>query len=178
MPPLFVTWVSFPAAQCENNHSQHETRHAGRRGDYLQTGLYWKREGVRVSKTHTANSILPALKTCSSHKHRQHMLRDNTAIYIAITKRVTTFCLDREPKHPGIMFTSIQKNMLPRWQAVITYCGMWFGLSNTRQVSGQRPGVKDIFGGSAVIMVRLWHAARKWRVERSWNKPALACCTL
>ena len=64
MPPLFVTWVSFPAAQCENNHSQHKTRHAGRRSDYLQTGLYWKREGVRVTKTHTANSILPGWETC------------------------------------------------------------------------------------------------------------------
>lgn len=63
-----------------------------------------------------------------------------------------------------------------KWQAVITYCGAWLGLSNPRQpLSGQCPDGKGMSScHHHVIMVRLRHAAWKWRAERSWNKPTLA----
>lgn len=68
------------------------------------------------------------------------MLCDNTEIYRMITKRVTTFCLDREPKHPGIMFTSTQIKHV----ASMTSCHhlLWHVIWSKQHSTGQWPAAR------------------------------------
>lgn len=147
MQPLFVTYLSFPAAQCENNRSPHSSRSTGSRYRSYIDGHYGKRElpyfhcPKNSFESQTMVELLPAKANRGAVTTLTHAMTELENSFIWCPSRSRP-----EKQNIQVACFAPSQNMFP--QTVITCCGGWFDPNNPRQVSGQHPGAEEVRQGA------------------------------